>query len=295
MKESDDESPNVYQKPPLPNLLKDEEHYRLILDLCKALVSLQRYCDAIGIIKRLSCSSLSNEKKEELQSLGIQVAHISEDPKHGYDDVRRYVQQHPYSSTAWHSYYKVASRLEYPYAKHLKFLHEVRETRKDCVPPMVITGHQFAMVRYQSAAREYLQAYKLQPDNALINLCVGTALINLALGFRLKNKHLCVMQGIAFLNNYQRICHSSQEALYNIARAYHIVGLYTLAIAYYEKVLAIEERDYPMAEPLENANVPNKSGYCNLHNEAAYNLHLIYKKSGALDLARQVLKSYCNP
>ncbi|CAA7405089.1 unnamed protein product [Spirodela intermedia] len=266
--------------------------------LCKALVSLHRYWDALEIIKMLLYSTISTEKKEELRSIGAQIAHATTDPKHGYDCVRDFVQQHPYSSAAWNCYYKVASRLEYPYAKHLKFLHEMRETRKDCLPPILITGHQFAMVRYQSAAREYLQAYRLQPDNALINLCVGTSLINIALGFRLKNKHLCVLQGIAFLNKYLSICQNSQEALYNVARAYHVVGHYTLAASHYEKVLAMEERDHPIPRlPNESPTLPEtvNPGYCNLHSEAAYNLHLIYKKSGAVDLARQVLKMYCRP
>lgn len=33
-------------------------------------------------------------------------------------------------------------------------------------------------------------------------------------------------------------------------------------------------------------------GHCDLRREAAHNLHLIYKKSGAVDLARQVLKDH---
>lgn len=66
---------------------------------------------------------------------------------------------------------------------------------------------------------------------------------------------------------------------------------------YYEKVIAINERDYPIPK-LQNENVDvienEKPGYCNLRREAAYNLHLIYKRSGAVDLARQVLKDYCS-
>lgn len=88
-----------------------------------------------------------------------------------------------------------------------------------------------------------------------------------------------------------------QEALYNIARAYQHVGLVTLAAIYYEKVLAMQENDYPIPKlPYEDSSVPvtMKPGYCNLHREAAYNLHLIYKKSGATDLARQLLKNYCS-
>jgi len=58
----------------------------------------------------------------------------------------------------------------------------------------------------------------------------------------------------------------------------------------------MQEKDHPLPKlPNENPKVPKdqKPGYCSLHREAAYNLHLIYKKSGAVDLARQVLKNYC--
>lgn len=94
------------------------------------------------------------------------------------------------------------------------------------------------------------------------------------------------------LNQY--IC-TLQEALYNIARAYHHVGLVSLAASYYEKVLAACEKDYPIPKLLnENSEMENmKPGYCDLRRESAYNLHLIYKNSGAFDLARQVLKNHC--
>ncbi|KAH7678991.1 RNA polymerase III transcription factor TFIIIC protein [Dioscorea alata] len=185
------------------------------------------------------------------------------------------------------------------FKKHPKFLHHMR-TQKDCVPPMIMLGHQFTMLsQHQSAAREYLEAYKLQPENPLINLCVGTALINLALGHRLRNKHQCIAQGLAFLYNYLRICNDSQDAMYNIARAYQHVGLVTLAVSYYEKVLTTQEKDHPIPRlPYEenfSAFDNYHPGFCSLHREAAYNLHLIYKKSGAVDLARQILKQYCNP
>ncbi|RWW62101.1 hypothetical protein BHE74_00030793 [Ensete ventricosum] len=106
-------------------------------------------------------------------------------------------------------------------------------------------------------------------------------------------------RSIAAWNCYYKVIHwaTFQEALYNIARAYQHVGLVTLAAIYYEKVLAMQENDYPIPKlPYEDSSVPvtMKPGYCNLHREAAYNLHLIYKKSGATDLARQLLKNYCS-
>ena len=87
-----------------------------------------------------------------------------------------------------------------------------------------------------------------------------------------------------------------QEALYNLARAYHHVGLITLAATYYEKVLSIHQKDHPIPKlPNDGPEAMDdlKPGYCDLRREAAYNLHIIYKSSGAMDLARQVLKDHC--
>ncbi|XP_058089979.1 uncharacterized protein LOC131236676 isoform X2 [Magnolia sinica] len=218
--ESDDESPpKALREPPLPKLLKDEEHYQLTLDLCKALASLQRSREALEIINhtlRLAHKTLSVEEEEELRSLGAQIACNTTDPMHGYDHVRHRVRHHPYSSAAWNGYYKVVSRFGSRLPKHDKFLPGMRDAHPDCVHPVIIRGHQSTMkCKHQDAAREYLQAYKVQPDNPLVNLCAGTALINLALGLRVRNRHQCIAQGFAFLYNYMRLCKSSQVAGFN--------------------------------------------------------------------------------
>ncbi|XP_039689949.1 general transcription factor 3C polypeptide 3 isoform X3 [Medicago truncatula] len=311
--DSDDELQKPNTESPLCNLHKDEGYHQLLIDLCNALASLQMYREALEIINlslKLAHISLSAEKNEKLRSLGVQMAYSTPDPKQGFDCVKGIVKQHAQSVAAWNCYYKVISRLENRDTRHDKFLRDMQEKYVDSVPPILISAHQFTLCsHHQDAARKYLEAYKLLPKNPLVNLCVGTALINLALGFRLQNKHQCVVQGLAFLYNNLEICKNSQEStelidcpalqesLYNIARAYHHVGLVTLAAIYYEKVIAIKERDYPIPK-FENENIDvnenHKPGYCDLRREAAYNLHLIYKKSGALDLARQVLKDYCS-
>ncbi|XP_058200798.1 uncharacterized protein LOC131315640 isoform X2 [Rhododendron vialii] len=196
---SDEDSLQAMRDPPLPNLLKDEEHHHLIIDLCKLLASLKRYWEAIEVINltlKLASKTLSVEKTEELQSLGAQIAYNITDPSHGWDYARHIVNQNPYSFAAWNCYYKVVSRLGNRYSKHNKLLHGMRVKHKDSIPPIIISGHQLNMIsQHQAAAREYLEAYKLMPDSPLVNLCVGTALINLALGLRLQNKHRCLLQG----------------------------------------------------------------------------------------------------
>lgn len=305
----DSDEYNTPQQPlvnPFPNLLVDEEHHQLIVNLCKALVSLQRFPEAMEVINltlKLASNSLSMDKQEELRSLGTQIPYNIADPTHCWDYVRQVVFQNPRSFAAWNSYYKVVSRLENRHTTHSRFLHRMRVKENDSIPPIIITGHQLNMgSHHQDAAREYLEAYKLMPDSPLINLCAGSTLIDLAFGHRLQKKHQCVLQGLSFLYNNMRLCENSQESLYNIARAYHHVGLVTLAAAYYEKVLAVHVDDYPIPKIANGKNTEsdsfddyqkNRVGHCDLRREAAYNLHLIYKNSGAIDLARQILKDHC--
>ncbi|CAH9105284.1 unnamed protein product [Cuscuta epithymum] len=306
--DSDSESRvSLHKKKPLtPKLLQDAENHQLFVDLTRALASLGRYEEAFDVCKlTLSFASdiLSDERRDSITNVGVQLACKVQDTKRGCKFLKPILLQHPYKMALWSYYYKALSKADSTISKNNKFLQHVRNQQKDCVPPIVIAGHQFGEIsQYQVAAREYLEAYKLQPDCPIINLCVGTALINLAFDVRLKNKHECVLQGLAFLYNNLRLCGKKndcrQEALYNIARAYQHVGLVTIAASYYEKVLSTPQKDCPIPRfPYDECQYAHRiekpGGYCSLHREAAYNLHLIYKASGAFDLARQLLQDYC--
>ncbi|BBN06711.1 general transcription factor 3C polypeptide 3 (transcription factor C subunit 4) [Marchantia polymorpha subsp. ruderalis] len=309
--EDDEPIPNEvhHVKQPLPNLLKDEEHYQLILQCCRTLTSSKRYWEALEIVHHTlqAGSGLGQEKRDELRNLGARIAYQTRDANYGFDCVKYMVAQRPYSTSVWNRYYQVISRSEARVPKHNKFMLHMRSKYPDVVPTMIISGHQFSMIsQQQGALREYLQAYKLQPEDPFINLCVGTAFINLSLGFRLSNRNQCVMQGFAFLYKYQRLVNFNQESNFNLARAYHHVGLVQLASTYYEKVLSTYVKDRPPvklpheAVEIETGIPPKKVtsdhdlGHCNLQREAAYNLHLIYKRSGSSNLARQLLKDYCS-
>lgn len=293
------------KKPRTPELLKDVENHQLFVDLSKCLASLGRYEEAFDVCKltlAFASDILSDERRESITIIGAQLACKIQDPKRGCRFLRPFLRLHPSKMAAWSYYYKALLKVETTMSTNNRFLQNIRDEQKDCVPPIIIAGHQFGEIcQYQVAAREYLEAYKLQPDSPLINLCVGTALINLAFDIRLKSKHKCILQGLAFLHNNLRPSgknESCQEALYNIARAYQQVGLVSLAASYYEKVLTTPEKDCPIPsfpyDEVQGAHGTQKwAGYCNLRREAAYNLHLIYKASGAFDLARQLLQDYC--
>ncbi|XP_039051703.1 uncharacterized protein LOC120193213 [Hibiscus syriacus] len=77
---NDETEEEHFKEPPLANLRKDEEHHDLIIDLCKTLESLERYHEALNIIKLALKSGHNNlpvEKQEQLRSLGARIGLLS--------------------------------------------------------------------------------------------------------------------------------------------------------------------------------------------------------------------------
>jgi general transcription factor 3C polypeptide 3 (transcription factor C subunit 4) len=68
-----------------------------------------------------------------------------------------------------------------------------------------------------------------------------------------------------------------QEALYNVGRAFHLLGLFPIAIEYYNKVLE---------------NFPDLDIEEDLKRQAAYNLVLIYNNSGNTKLSNSIMENY---
>lgn len=65
----------------------------------------------------------------------------------------------------------------------------------------------------------------------------GTALINIALGFRLQNKHQCLAQGLAFLYNNLRLCENSQVSLsFSLPLSSTVANIFFFFFAYSNKV-----------------------------------------------------------
>ena len=79
-----------------------------------------------------------------------------------------------------------------------------------------------------------------------------------------------------------RSTEAKQECNYNMARAFHQIGLLSGAVHHYKLVL---ETPPPKL-------VSQNSERLDLRREAAFNLHLIYLHSGNPDLARIYLENH---
>jgi hypothetical protein len=85
------------------------------------------------------------------------------------------------------------------------------------------------------------------------------------------------------LQEYERRRGNPQESAFNTGRALHQLGLLHLAVPFYERSLAAAPS--AAAAAMEGLAPPD----LDLSHAAAHNLALIYRQSGADDLARQVL------
>ncbi|MFN9944057.1 MAG: hypothetical protein ACK56I_31770, partial [bacterium] len=83
----------------------------------------------------------------------------------------------------------------------------------------------------------------------------------------------------------------SQEVYYNLGRALHQLSLFSLAVPCYEHVLVSNSATSPPSSSASSSSGSPAS--MSLKREAAYNLSLIYRLSGADAMARHVLAAYC--
>jgi len=70
----------------------------------------------------------------------------------------------------------------------------------------------------------YMHAYRLCPESPLINFSLGRALITRAMQRSSSNRHLQIVQGFSLLFQYYKLKGKSQDAMYNLGRAFHQIG-----------------------------------------------------------------------
>ena len=91
----------------------------------------------------------------------------------------------------------------------------------------------------------FLRALSVDPTNCIIKLSLALGYIHHALKRQADNRHQLLMQGFAFLFEYYNCRQDEggiaekQEAAYNVARAFHMLGLTHLATPYYQQCLIL--------------------------------------------------------
>ncbi|KAJ9154733.1 Transcription factor tau subunit sfc4 [Pleurostoma richardsiae] len=109
---------------------------------------------------------------------------------------------------------------------------------------LMLYGHiLFSSTSYTYAIGYFLRAVSIDPDNPMVNLSLGLGYVHYSLKRQSENRQFLITQGFVYLFRYyeNRVKSADvaerQEAHYNLARTYHLIGIYHLAAEYYGRVL----------------------------------------------------------
>ena len=123
----------------------------------------------------------------------------------------------------------------------------------------------------------------------MIKLSLALGYIHYALNRRAENRHYILMQGLAFLMVYyderaaSKTSSEKQEAEYNVAHVYHLLGLTHLAVPYYERCLGLS--------PVVHAKYLTRR-IEDFACEAAANLQRLWAASGNAEKAREITETW---
>ncbi|KAG9310821.1 hypothetical protein JVU11DRAFT_8674 [Chiua virens] len=156
-------------------------------------------------------------------------------------------------------------------------------TKNNPIPVTLYGQLCLAAKSYQSAIFYLLHGYDYCQEDPMICLCLGLSSLGRAMQRQADNRNHLVAQGMACLSQYRAARrrageHVLPEIEFNFGRAFQQLGLHTLAVTHYEKVLQF-------AEGQENDDV-------SVAREAAYNLSLIYVTTGAIPLAEDLYRRW---
>lgn len=258
-----------------------KNEFALLLQMCKLAHKLKKF----GLCQRICFTALTSKRFEKKNShimfLCLVACIHNGDSYHGYNIVRELVRVHQ-KANFWNLLNIIIQKAED--SRHNRFIMRLLG-REDVLSYLHILHANNCLVSgtYKYALNDYISLYKIEP-NALLALLVAVTLLQMACQKFFAKKNQLVAQVLAFLKKYSQMRGemSEQEINFNIARAFHQLGLLPGATHYYKRVLDLPQSKIVLQAP----------HLLDLQKEAAFNLHLIYLDSENPHLARMYLDKH---
>lgn len=315
--------------PVFENLVRDRKNFDTILYLVKILLEMDAVADAFTVCDlTVTVLARKHPNKERRDLMKIQLAECccrmrdwSNALKHikGPADTP----EGSVSPQVWNIFTKIAIGVG-GVRQTSKYITSMRKKYPESLPIALLSGHaKLQANEYGAALGEYLDAYRIDPDEPLVKLCIS----NLFTNFACDSKHcrdLALVHAFAWMQEYGRSTGNAAEAAYNAGRIAQQFSMQHLAVPLYRESLyhldaqRVEEEMRDMMEagmqgrggrdgtPAlvaafsrsiaegHGLNANSKGGKANndLSREAAFNLSLILMESNAHELAREVRRRY---
>ncbi|XP_072019702.1 LOW QUALITY PROTEIN: general transcription factor 3C polypeptide 3-like [Amphiura filiformis] len=267
--------------------LNKDDWFNLFCKTCEALVATKQFDKAAQLciramranIKHPDRQPLTTEpvKKEKMEFVAICCCFFSGQYTEAFNFIKGLLTRSDGNCAPGWNFFNLITNYTLDTRHHRFCLRLTVRKFPESFALSVLNGHNaFVAGSFKHALGEYVRGYKMEPGNPLLNFCIGLCMLHIACQrFSLK-KHSLIVQGFSFLKRYEDLRGDSQEVSYNLGRALHQLGLYHLAVHFYQKAL-----DTP----------PSIAGDArfDLQREVAYNLSLIYQHSGNEEMAAQLI------
>ncbi|KAM8933598.1 general transcription factor 3C polypeptide 3 isoform 2-T2 [Pelodytes ibericus] len=269
----------------LTSVLTKDDWWNLLLKAIYALCDLARYKEGELLVD----SSLEyysfyddRQKRKELEYFGLSTAILDKNFRKAYNYIRIMLMENVNKPQLWNIFNQVTMHSQD--VRHHRFCLRLMLKNPENLALCVLSGHNaFVSGSFKHALAQYVQAFRMQPDDPLHNLCIGLTFVHMASQKFVLKRHALLVQGFSFLNKYLDLRGPCQETYYNLGRALHQMGLTHLAIHYYHQAL-----DLP---PLQLKGI--EEDQVDLRRDIAFNLSLIYQSSGNIQMAHRLLFLHC--
>lgn len=262
-----------------------EEEFNLLKSVLETLLSMKK----VTLMQRFTFTALSSKRfglqyTREMYFNALLSTIFNRDSNFGFVLIKDLIVKHLKNHRMW-NLFNVIIQFTDSNCRYSRFLNRLIDRSGNAIedwPKILRANYWIVSGTYKYALNDYMRNFKIDPS-PLVALLIGITYMSIAQQKYTTKKHMLISQSISFLNEYAKIREPEayNEIQYNLGRLYHQFGMCHIAVHYYKQVLTFS-----------NEIIQKHQKYLNLQKEAAYNLHLIYKKSGNHELARKMLNDF---
>lgn len=258
---------NILTINPLPSA---DEEWNLMHNICLKFIEENRYYEGLKMLLSAMNSSVLASYNQQIVLNAIKFAFKVRAYKLSFILSRYLLFKYPQAPQIANIFCFILNKCAVK--KQAKFIFRLAAKYPNNIALNLLDTNVFNdTYNYQLKFSRYTELLNKLEDKSQLYFMLGVIVLRLCTFKVGADRHSLTLQGIAFLMKYKehRGIQHEQECYYNIARAYHQVGMAAKALHYYKLVLETE---------------PFSEEYC-LKHAAGYNLHLIYMNSGNVDVA----------
>eukprot|EP01133_Synstelium_polycarpum_P006707 gene6707-7800_t len=168
---------------PFAECLSERDYHELIMNTCKVLSYYRRNTEASAYLRYISKNVKFNNQTylSQLRFLLVGIGLNEERPCLAVRHIKFVCLKKPYSNRIWNLYNRavITSKGD----AHIKFLNSMLADYPKSVPMLLISGNIAKTVGHpRGAIHDYLRAFKLMPNEPLINLLLGITLLVESMG-----------------------------------------------------------------------------------------------------------------